>query len=466
MSGLSLDRRALLARAATGLAALSTAPLAAAADAVGRPHHRPRAKRLVYLFQSGGPSQLDLFDHKPELARRHGEELPESVRAGQRLTAMSGNQSSLPLVGSPFRFAPHGQCGAWVSELLPYTARVVDELCFLKAVHTEAINHDPAITCFLTGSPIAGRPSLGAWLSYGLGSLNPDLPEFVVLITRGKSGQPLYSRLWGSGFLPARHQGVVFRAGAEPVLFLGDPPGVSRALRRASLDALAELHALEREREGDVAVDERTQKAELAWRMQVSVPEATDLAGEPDEVFELYGEDARRPGTFAANCLLARRLIERDVRCVQLFHQGWDQHGTLPGSLAVQCRETDQAASALVVDLERRGLLEDTLVAWGGEFGRTAYCQGKLTPDGFGRDHHPRSSTVWLAGGGVRAGYTRGATDELGYNVVEGGVDVHDLNALILHLFGIDHERLTFRYQGRRYRLTDVSGVVPGDVLA
>ena len=463
------SRRELLARTGAGLGSLALGRLASADDAGGQvfgTHHPPRAKRVIYLFQSGGPSHLDLFDPKPELVRRTGEELPDSVRQGQRLTAMSGNQATLPLAGSAFSFDQYGESGAWVSELLPHTQKIVDRCCFLKAVHTEAINHDPAITYFLTGSQIAGRPSMGAWLSYGLGSTQKDLPEFVVMITKDKGGQPLYSRLWGAGFLPARHQGVPFRAGGDAVLYLSDPEGVSRTVRRRFLDALAALHELELAREADPIIETRAAQAELAFRMQRSVPEVTDLTDEPEETFELYGEDARKPGTFAANCLLARRLVERGVPFVQLFHQGWDQHGNLPGAIRTQCRETDQASAGLVLDLERRGLLDDTLVIWGGEFGRTCYSQGKLSGGNYGRDHHPRCSTMWMAGGGIRPGVTYGETCEFGYNIASDGVHVHDLNALVLHLLGIDHERLVYKHQGRRYRLTDVHGVVPTAVLA
>ena len=463
------SRRELLARTGAGLGSLALGRLASADDAGGQvfgTHHPPRAKRVIYLFQSGGPSHLDLFDPKPELVRRTGEELPDSVRQGQRLTAMSGNQATLPLAGSAFSFDQYGESGAWVSELLPHTQKIVDRCCFLKAVHTEAINHDPAITYFLTGSQIAGRPSMGAWLSYGLGSTQKDLPEFVVMITKDKGGQPLYSRLWGAGFLPARHQGVPFRAGGDAVLYLSDPEGVSRTVRRRSLDALAALHELELAREADPIIETRAAQAELAFRMQRSVPEVTDLTDEPEETFELYGEDARKPGTFAANCLLARRLVERGVPFVQLFHQGWDQHGNLPGAIRTQCRETDQASAGLVLDLERRGLLDDTLVIWGGEFGRTCYSQGKLSGGNYGRDHHPRCSTMWMAGGGIRPGVTYGETCEFGYNIASDGVHVHDLNALVLNLLGIDHERLVYKHQGRRYRLTDVHGVVPTAVLA
>jgi len=452
--GPRLDRRALLQGASLGVAGAALARIGSAQDATAL-HHPPRARRVVHLFMSGGPSQLDLWDPKPLLRERNGEELPGSVRQGQRLTGMSGNQASLPLAGSIFDFQQHGESGTWASELLPHTAAIVDDLCVVRTMVTDAINHDPAATFLLTGSEIAGRPSAGAWLSYGLGALNRDLPEFCVMVTQGKGGQPLYERLWGSGFLSARHAGVQFRSGGDPVLFLNDPPGIDRATRRRMLDAL-------RGAAGGADADSaaRTAQAELAFRMQMSVPEVADLSDEPDATFELYGEDARKPGTFAANCLIARRLIERDVRFVQLIHQGWDQHGSLPGAIRTQCKETDQASAALVTDLKRRGLLDDTLVVWGGEFGRTCYSQGALSATNYGRDHHPRCASMWMAGGGVRAGHTHGETDEFGYNVARDPVHVHDLNATLLHLLGIDHERLTFRHQGRRYRLTDVHGSV------
>ena len=429
-------------------------------------HHPPRAKRIVYLFMSGGPSQMELFDYRPRLNEDHGIELPESVRRGQRLTGMSGNQASLPIAGSKFKFHQHGQSGSWVSELLPHTAKVADELCFVKSVFTEAINHDPAVTFIQTGSQIAGRPSLGAWLDYGLGSTNENLPAFCVLVTKNKGGQPLYARLWGSGFLPANHQGVQFRSGKDPVLFLTNPDGISRESRRSMLDHINELHHLESEQRLDPLIAQRVAQSEMAFRMQASVPEVADLSSESEQTFELYGPDSRTPGTFAANCLLARRLLERDVRCVQLFHKGWDQHGGLPGGISAQCREVDQACAALIADLRQRGMLEDTLVVWGGEFGRTAYSQGKLTRDNYGRDHHPRCFTMWLAGGGVRGGMSYGRTDDYSYNIVEDGVHIHDLNATILHLLGIDHQRLTFKYQGRHFRLTDVHGEIIEPIIA
>lgn len=429
-------------------------------------HHPPKAKRIVYLFMSGGPSQMDLFDYKPQLNRDHGIELPESVRRGQRLTGMSGNQASLPVAGSKFKFSQHGESGAWISDLLPHTAAIADDLCFVKSVYTEAINHDPAITFMQTGSQIAGRPSLGAWLDYGLGTTNENLPSFCVLVTKDKGGQPLYSRLWGSGFLPAEHQGVQFRAGKEPVLYLNNPAGVTREGRRLLLDRLNELHQLEHAKRLDPVIEGRIAQSEMAFRMQASVPEVADFGDEPEHVLEAYGPDAKKPGTFAANCLLARRLLERDVRCVQLFHKGWDQHGGLPGAITRQCSDVDQPAAALVQDLKERGMLDDTLVVWGGEFGRTAYCQGKLTPDNYGRDHHPRCFTMWMAGGGLKRGMSLGATDEYSYNITQRPVHIHDLNATLLHLMGINHELLTFRYQGRRFRLTDVEGELIEEILA
>lgn len=464
-----LDRRNLLRGAGLGLGALALSDIVGAdtkSSAVGL-HHAPRAKRVIYLFQSGGPSQLETLDPKPGLRALHGQALPESVRGGQRLTGMSGNQAVLPIAASFAKFSRHGDSGLELSELLPHTGRIADRLCVLRAVHTEAINHDPAITFFCSGSQIAGRPSMGSWLSYGLGSLNADLPTFVVLVSKDANrDQPLYARLWGSGFLPSEHQGVQFRSGAEPVLFLDSPEGVTRDARRAMLDALARMGRDARGREGDPEIDARIAQAELAFRMQTSVPEATDMRGESDATFELYGPGSREPGTFAANCVLARRLVERGVRFVQLFHQGWDQHGGLPGGISHQCGQTDQPSAALVQDLAARGLLEDTLVVWGGEFGRTTYCQGRMTEADYGRDHHPRCFSMWLAGGGVRAGHVHGATDDFSYNIVSGDVHVHDLHATLLHLLGLDHERLTWPYQGRHFRLTDVAGRVVREMLA
>lgn len=451
------SRREFLGRLGLGLGGLALSSLVNPAAGF-QTQFVPRAKRIIYLFQSGGPSQFELFDYKPQVNAMHGQELPESVRRGQRLTGMTGFQNALPLARSHFDFAQHGESGAWVSELMPYTAQIADELCFVKSMYTEAINHDPAITFFLTGSQIAGRPSFGAWLSYGLGTENQDLPAFCVLITKNKGGQPLYARLWGNGFLPSNHQGVQFRSGRDPVLYLNDPEGLSADQRRMQLDRLRELHELKHSDSGWQQIESRIAQYEMAYRMQTSVPEVTDLSDEPDYIFDLYGEAAREPGTYAANCLLARRLAERGVRFIQLFHQGWDHHGGLPAGIRTQSSETDQPSAALVQDLRQRGMLEDTLVVWGGEFGRTNYCQGRLTDADYGRDHHPRCFTLWMAGGGVRAGFTYGETDELGYNIVRDPVHVHDLQATLLHLLGIDHERLTFRHQGRRYRLTDVHG--------
>ena len=455
LSGL-LNGRALGASAAAN-------PFQGVLDA---PHFAPTAKRIIYLFMSGGPSQMDLFDHKPKLNEMQGQDLPASVRMGQRLTGMSANQATLPIAGSPFQFAQHGRSGAWLSDLLPWTAKVADELCFVKSLHTEAINHDPAITFFQTGSQIAGRPSMGAWLSYGLGSANENLPTFVVLISKDRIDQPLYSRLWGNGFLPSLHQGVQFRSGKEPVLFLQNPAGIARDGRRQMLDRLAELHAQQFADLGDPEINTRVAQYEMAYRMQASVPDTLDVSNEPDSVKDLYGPEAKNPGSFAANCLLARRMAERNVRFIQLYHPGWDHHGGLPNGIRRQCKDVDQACYGLLTDLKQRGLLDETLVVWGGEFGRTNYCQGKLTKDDFGRDHHPRCFTAWLAGGGVKPGMSYGATDEFGYNVAENPVHVHDFQATILRLLGIDHERLTFKFQGRYFRLTDVHGQVVKSILA
>ena len=468
-----ISRRDLLGRVGFGLGSAALAGLLAD-DARGdddapptqAPHFAPKAKRVIFLFMSGGPSQLDLFDHKPLLNDRNGQDLPDSVRMGQRLTGMSGNQASLPLAGSLFKFTRHGQSGASISELLPWTAKVADELCIVRSVHTEAINHDPAITFFQTGSQLAGRPSIGAWLSYGLGSLNRNLPDFVVLISKDRIDQPLYARLWGSGFLPSEHQGALFRSAHDPVLYLDNPPGVSADSRRLMLDRLAELHAHEFAEQGDPEINARVAQYEMAYRMQTSVPEVIDLAGEPDEVFDLYGPESRKPGTFAANCLLARRLAERDVRFIQLYHPGWDHHGGLPKGIRRQAEDVDRPTFGLLSDLKRRGLLDDTLVVWGGEFGRTNYSQGKLTATDYGRDHHPRCFTMWFAGGGIRPGQSFGLTDDFGYNVASDPVHVHDVQATLLHLLGLDHERLTYKFQGRRYRLTDVHGHVVRPLLS
>ncbi|WKN45612.1 DUF1501 domain-containing protein [Tunicatimonas pelagia] len=430
-------------------------------------HIAPKAKRVIYLFQSGGPSQMDLFDYKPMLRKMHGEELPASVRGEQRLTGMTANQSSFPLAAPMFDFSQYGQSGAWVSNLMPYTAEIADELCYIKTMHTEAINHDPAITFFQTGSQQPGRPSIGSWLSYGLGSDNQNLPTFIVLLSRGaQRPQPIYSRLWGNGFLASLHQGVQFRAGSDPVLYLNNPEGMDAKTRRDVLDHLNELNTKRLQDFGDPEIESRIAQYEMAYRMQTSVPDALDLSDEPDSTFEMYGEEARKPGTYAANCLLARRLAERDVKFVQLYHLGWDQHTDLPREITSQARDTDRASAALVKDLKQRGLLDDTLVVWGGEFGRTNYSQGQLTANNYGRDHHPRCFTVWMAGGGTKPGITYGETDEFSYNIVKDPVHVHDFQATLLHLLGVDHERLTFKHQGRRYRLTDVHGHIVKGVLA
>ena len=469
----ALTRRAFLGRSATALGTAALASLlerdaeAGGAGERALTHFAPKARRVIYLFQSGGPSHLELLDHKPKLRALHGSELPDSIRRGQRLTGMTSGQKNFPVVAPKFSFAQHGRSGAWLSELLPHTARVADELCIVRSLHTEAINHDPAITFIQTGSQQPGRPSLGAWLAYGLGSEARDLPAFVVMISHGSgkdANQGLLDRLWGAGFLPSNHQGVKLRSGADPVLFLNDPPGVDRGLRRAMLDGLAKLNEFQREQTNDPEIATRIAQYELAFRMQASVPELTNVAAEPESVFELYGADARKPGTFAANCLLARRLVERGVRCVQLYHRGWDLHGGLVTNLPKQCRDVDQAQAALITDLKQRGLLDETLVVWGGEFGRTVYGQGGVKDD-YGRDHHGRCFSMWLAGGGIKGGMVYGETDDYGYNIVRDPVHIHDLNATLLHVLGVDHERMTFRFQGREYRLTDVHGTVVKGIL-
>lgn len=432
-------------------------------------HFAPKAKRVIYLFQSGGPSQLELYDYKPLLNKMRGEELPESVRDGQRLTGMTSGQDSFPLVGSHYEFARYGQSGTWMSDLLPHTAKIVDDICVINSMYTEAINHDPAVTFFQTGSQQPGRPAIGSWLSYGLGSENDDLPGFCVLLSRGtgrRFGQPLYSRLWGNGFLHSLHQGVQFRSGKDPVLFLNDPEGMSKSSRRKMLDQVAHLNQLQFDELGDPEIQSRISQYEMAYKMQTSVPDLMDVSKEPDHIYKMYGPDSTVPGTFAANCLLARRLAEKDVRFVQLYHMGWDQHDNLPTQVKNQAQDVDQASAALIMDLKQRGMLEDTLVIWGGEFGRTNYSQGTLTDNNYGRDHHPRCFSIWMAGGGVKPGTVYGATDDFGYNIVENPVHVHDFQATMLHLLGINHEQLTYKYQGRRFRLTDVHGKVVRDILA
>lgn len=475
----SLTRRQFLGRTARGLGTIALASLlnpqllAAGKPRIGGlegvPHFAPKAKRVIYLFQSGAPSQMDLFDYKPLIAEMFDKELPDSVRKGQRLTGMTSGQTRLPIAPSIFKFQQYGQSGAWFSELVPHLAQRADDLCVVRSMFTEAINHDPAITFMQTGAQLAGRPSMGSWVTYGLGTENADLPAFVALISRGSgrpSCQPLYDRLWGSGFLPTTYQGVKFRGQGDPVLYLANPPGFDEETRRRTLDDLATLNQMKAETFGDPEISTRIAQYELAFRMQTSVPELTDLSTEPEQTFERYGSDSRKRGTYAANCLLARRLVERGVRFVQLYHMGWDQHGNLPKELRGQCRDVDQPTAALIQDLKERGMLDDTLIVWGGEFGRTIYSQGTLTQQNYGRDHHPRCFTMLLAGGGVKPGLTYGATDDFSYNIVENPVHVHDLNATMLHLLGIDHEQLTYKFQGRRFRLTDVHGHVVKDILA
>lgn len=469
-SPIGMSRREALTRFGGGLGSVALGGLLGDAHAAsGGPRYltgSPKAKRVIFLFQAGGPSQMDLFDYKPKLREEQGKELPASVRMGQRLTGMSGNQASLPLVGSPFEFAQHGKSGQWMCDQLPYTSKIADDITIINSMYTEAINHGPGVTFMQSGSQIAGRPSIGSWLSYGLGSMNENLPSFVVLVTKDKGGQPLVSRLWGSGFLSGKHDGVRFRPDKDAVLYLNNPEGLDRRSRRLMLDRLEELHLNQLAKSGDSQLETRIAQYEMGFRMQTSIPEVTDLTRESDATFELYGEDARKPGTFAANCLMARRLAEQGVQFIQLYHQGWDHHGGIPGGIKRQCKETDQASAALITDLKQRGMLDDTLVIWGGEFGRTNYCQGKFNPANFGRDHHPRCFSMWMAGGGVKGGYTHGQTDDYCYNVVEDGVHIHDFHATLLHLLGIDHEQLTYQYQGRHFRLTDVHGHIVKDILA
>lgn len=491
-------RRQLFGRSALGVgtAALSTllardlqaAPDKPGAGAVPGMHHQPTAKRVIYLFMSGGPSHLDMWDYKPKLKEMFNQQLPAHVRDGQRVTGMTANQKNgFPLCPSKYRFHKYdnNQDGIWISELLPHTATVAKELCVVQSTFTEAINHDPAITYIQTGSQIPGRPSLGAWLSYGLGSLNDNLPHYVVMHARtNHPEQSLFNRLWGSGFLSSDHQGILMRSQGDPVLYLSNPAGVTGNDRRTQLDALAALNHEQHKRFADPEVLARIRQHEMAYRMQTSVPELMDLSSETDSTFELYGEDAKTPGTFAACCLNARRLAERGVRNIQIFHRGWDAHGGLPREHGSQCKDIDQACAALIKDLKQRGMLEDTLVVWGGEFGRTAYCQGNLTRENYGRDHHPRCFTTWMAGGGIKPGITYGRSDDFGYNIAhedgtpmtpqptkEGGrtpgtMHIHDRNATILHLLGIDHKKLTYRYQGRDFRLTDVHGHVIEELIA
>lgn len=469
--GQPLSRREFLGQSSWNMGGLALASmLSGEASAAGRTvssHFPGRAKRIIFLYQSGGPSQIDLFDWKPQLRRRHGQQLPDSIRMGQRLTTMTADQKSLPLTASPFRFAKHGNCRTEVSELLPHTATVVDELCVIRSLYTEAINHDPAITFMQTGSQQLGRPSMGAWVDYALGNENENLPAFVVMISGGAPGdQPLYGRLWGAGFLPSQHQGVKFRGGKEPVLYLSNPAGIDHKMRQDLLRGISQLNERRFQRTADPNVLARTRQFEIAGRMQTSVPRLADLSSEPKHVLSMYGQAATTPGSFAANCLLARRLAERGVRFVQLYHRGWDHHKDIEARLRVKCREVDQPAAALIKDLKQRGLLEDTLVIWAGEFGRTAFCQGQIDQATYGRDHHPRCFTIWMAGGGIKAGANIGRTDEFSYNAVELPIHVHDLQATVLHCLGFDHKRLTYRHEGRDHRLTDIGGRVVNELLA
>ncbi|HNR06709.1 MAG TPA: DUF1501 domain-containing protein [Saprospiraceae bacterium] len=474
------SRREFLAKTALGLGSFAFAglldpqsfkannPFKRTADSLrGLPHFTPRVKRVIYLFQSGAPSQVDLFDHKPQLMKYQGQDLPASIRGTQRQTGMSAGQKIFPVVPSPYSFKASGRSGTLFSEMLPYTAQVADELTIIRSMYTEAINHDPAATFVQTGSQQPGRPSIGSWVSYGLGGENENLPAFIVLLSRNtSSGQPLYDRLWGNGFLPSQHQGVKFRAGKDPVLYLDNPAGMDGTDRRRQLDYLNELQKVQQQQVQDPEIEAKIAQYEMAFRMQTSVPEALDLKGEPDYIFDLYGPDSRKPGTFAANCLLARRLAERNVRFIQLYHQDWDHHGGLPQAMPDVCRATDQPSAALVRDLKQRGLLEDTLVIWGGEFGRTTYSQGKVTAETFGRDHHPGCYSIWMAGGGLKKGFSYGSTDDFCFNVAENGVHIHDFQATLMHLLGIDHEKLNYKYEGRRFRLTDVHGKVVHDILS
>lgn len=473
MRELLSTRRQFFGRNATGIGIAALASLfernGLAKAMTGLPHFAPRAKRVIYLHQSGGPSQLDMFDYKPGLNKQAGVDLPASIRMGQRITGMTSGQTTLPVAPSIYKFAQYGSNGAWVSELMPHTAKIVDELTIIKTMNTEAINHDPAITFIQTGSQQPGRPSMGSWVSYGLGSENENLPAFVVLLSQAhaiNTDQPLFSRLWSSGFLASSNQGIRFRAGSDPVLYLEDPPGMSRTGRRQMLDGISALNKMRYADYGDPEIETRIGQYEMAYRMQTSIPDLMDLSKEPASTFEMYGPESRKPGTYAANCLLARRLAERNVRFVQLYHRGWDQHNDLPRDLSLQCQGTDQPTAALITDLKQRGLLDDTLVIWGGEFGRTVYCQGKLTEANYGRDHHGRCFTMWMAGGGIKRGNLIGETDDFGYNVVADPVHIHDLQATVMHCLGVDHTKLTYKFQGRHFRLTDVHGQVVKQALA
>lgn len=473
---LNINRRRFLSRLSLGIGSAALGSLMVPnlfgskeeeALITGLPHFAPKAKRIIYLFQNGAPSQLDLFDYKPKLEEMFGQDLPASVRMGQRLTGMTANQTKFPLAASAFKFNQYGESRAWISELMPHTASVVDDLCIIKSIYTEAINHDPALTFFQTGAQVGNRPSMGSWLSYGLGSENKNLPAFCVLLSRGKgNGQGVYSKLWSNGFLDSIHQGVQFSSGENPVLYLNNPESINKNDRRNMLDQISAINEQSYEEFGDPEINTKIQQYEMAFRMQTAVPDITDVTKEPESIVKMYGPDCLEPGTFAANCLLARKLSENGVRFVQLYHQGWDAHNNLPTQMPGQCKDTDQASAALITDLKQRGLLDETLVIWGGEFGRTNYCQGKLEKNDYGRDHHPRCFTIWMAGGGVKPGIVYGETDEFGYNIVKDPVHVHDLHATILHLMGLNHEQLTYKHLGRRYRLTDIAGNVIKGLMA
>ena len=469
-SSLGFGALALSSILPTGSAAAQqflSSPKSYISNAGRTPHVVPKAKRVIYLFQSGGPSQIETFDYKPELSKWHGQEIPPSLKQTQRNSGMVEGQSSYPLVKSIYDFKQYGQSGAWVSELFPHTAAIVDELCIIKSMYTDAINHEPAVMFVQTGSQLTGRPSIGSWLSYGLGTDNKDLPDFIVMLSKSHSGaQPLNSASWSNGFLPAHHQGVQLRSGKEPVLYLNNPHGIHHTDRKRAIDYINELNHIQYDTYQDPYILSQIKQYEMAYKMQQSVPDALNLKEEPQYIYDMYGEEAKIPGTYAANCLQARRLAERDVKFIQLYHTGWDQHGNLPSQIKKQAQDTDQATAALILDLKQRGLLEDTLVIWGGEFGRTSFSQGRLTAQNYGRDHHPGCFTMWMAGAGVKKGFVYGQTDDFSYNVVENPVHVHDFQATLLHLTGINHERLTFKHQGRRFRLTDVHGHVVHDLLS
>ena len=474
---LGFNRRKFLSRMSIGLGSAALGSLlipdlfssSSPEEAImqGLPHFAPKAKRVIYLFQNGAPSQLETFDYKPLLNKMVGQNLPESIRNGQRLTGMTASQTTFPLVGSYFGFKQYGNSGAWVSDLFPHMSKIVDDICIVKSMHTEAINHDPALTFFQSGAQQGNRPSIGSWVSYGLGTENSNLPAFCVLLSRGKgNGQGVYSKLWTNGFLDSVHQGVQFSSGENPILYLQDPDGMDRNTRRKMVDQIAALNEMELKNFGDPETAAKISQYEMAYRMQTAVPEIMDTSRESEDIIKLYGADCLVPGTYAANCLLARKLSESGVRFVQLYHQGWDQHGNLPNEMKGQALDVDRPSAALITDLKQRGLLDETLVIWGGEFGRTNYCQGKIAPENYGRDHHPRCFSIWMAGGGIRPGMVYGETDELGYNIVQNPVHVHDFQATVLHQMGLDHEKLTYKFQGRRYRLTDLYGSVVKDIIA